>query len=142
MFFFFFSNYIAIFYLANYYFSFQKQLKVIPPELRRKVVYKPTLVPDNDPSFFEDLFYSHRVVQLFNESNIDFHIIPYYYGGAKALAQYKAVIDIPYQFSTMKFYENLSHGVLTLIPTIKLWKQLIQVHLNLFSTTYREKKKN
>jgi hypothetical protein len=52
--------------------------------------------------------------------SIPFHHLPKRYGGPLALLQYRAVIMIPYQASTMKMYENIAHGVVMLVPSPRL----------------------
>ncbi|KAI8620003.1 hypothetical protein BC830DRAFT_647278 [Chytriomyces sp. MP71] len=47
------------------------------------------------------------------------------YGGARTLAKYKAVVELPYQVSTMKFYENLAAGVVMLIPSPAFYQELV-----------------
>jgi len=56
---------------------------------------------------------------------IPFKLLPKKYGGPSALANYKALITIPYQASTMKMYENIAHGVTMLVPSPRLLSILI-----------------
>ncbi|KAI8615308.1 mannosyltransferase putative-domain-containing protein [Chytriomyces sp. MP71] len=46
------------------------------------------------------------------------------YGGPRALAHYRASIEIPYQVSTMKIYENCAAGVVQYWPTPDFFKEL------------------
>jgi len=46
------------------------------------------------------------------------------YGGPLVLANYKALIILPYQVSIMKMMENFRYGVVMLIPTEKLFREL------------------
>ncbi|KAJ3010432.1 UNVERIFIED_CONTAM: hypothetical protein HDU68_002134 [Siphonaria sp. JEL0065] len=48
------------------------------------------------------------------------------YGGAKNLKRFKGFIDVPYQYSVMKFHENLAEGVTQLVPTPQFLEKLIQ----------------
>ncbi|KAJ3204323.1 hypothetical protein HK099_001196, partial [Clydaea vesicula] len=51
-------------------------------------------------------------------------LAPHHYGGPNALKQYEAVIELPYQVSTMKNYENLRAGVVMYIPSPKFFYEL------------------
>ncbi|KAJ3064659.1 hypothetical protein HDU98_011953 [Podochytrium sp. JEL0797] len=61
------------------------------------------------------LLHSH----LLHTLNLSLTIIPFShpYGGPHHLAKFKAFLDIPYQYSTMKLYENIAYGVPLLVPT-------------------------
>ena len=48
------------------------------------------------------------------------------YGGPKTLSKYKAYIEFPYQVSTMKLYENIAHGVVSLIPSYSFFKDIVE----------------
>ncbi|KAJ3064658.1 hypothetical protein HDU98_011952 [Podochytrium sp. JEL0797] len=48
------------------------------------------------------------------------------YGGPKNLLQFKGFIDVPYQYSVMKFYENIAYGVPQFIPTPRLFEYMLQ----------------
>jgi hypothetical protein len=61
---------------------------------------------------------------LFEEAGVEYEKLSDHYGGPKALAKYRAFIEIPYQTSTMKLYENLAHGVVMLVPTVRLLKEI------------------
>ncbi|KAJ3137435.1 hypothetical protein HK100_000648 [Physocladia obscura] len=52
------------------------------------------------------------------------------YGGSTNLAQFKAFIDFPYQYSVMKFYENIAFGVVQYIPTPRLWEEVLKTKLH------------
>ncbi|KAI9359192.1 hypothetical protein DFJ73DRAFT_757661 [Zopfochytrium polystomum] len=62
--------------------------------------------------------------ELFTQFNIPVHSLDYHYGGPRTLAKYKAYIDSPYQVSTMKLYENLAAGVVMMVPSPGLWREL------------------
>lgn len=65
--------------------------------------------------------YSKELVEV----GIDVVVLPRLFGGPSALKQYRALIDLPYQTSTMKMYENLAMGVITLVPTPAYLKKLV-----------------
>ncbi|ORX45828.1 hypothetical protein BCR32DRAFT_308568 [Anaeromyces robustus] len=46
------------------------------------------------------------------------------YGGPLVLSNYKALLILPYQVSIMKMMENFRYGVVMLIPTEKLFREL------------------
>jgi hypothetical protein len=58
-----------------------------------------------------------------NQSLYD--VLPHDYGGPLVLKEYKFFIYLPYQFSTMKMYENMNNGVVVAIPTKKYYKEII-----------------
>ena len=48
------------------------------------------------------------------------------YGGALGLAQYRCVIQFPYQVSVMAMYENLAAGVVLLVPSLSFYRSIAQ----------------
>ncbi|KAJ3060724.1 hypothetical protein HDU98_003343, partial [Podochytrium sp. JEL0797] len=48
------------------------------------------------------------------------------FGGPTSLLKFKAFIDIPYQYSVMKFYENIAAGVVQVVPTPRFLAELIE----------------
>ena len=60
-----------------------------------------------------------------NLRNVSFKLYQKHYGGPGVLAQHRAYISIPYQTSTMKMYENLAAGVVTLVPSPSFLKVLL-----------------
>ncbi|KAJ3096660.1 hypothetical protein HK100_005514 [Physocladia obscura] len=46
------------------------------------------------------------------------------YGGPKNLLRFKGFIDIPYEFSTMKLYENIAFGIPMIIPSPSFLQEL------------------
>ncbi|KAJ3203566.1 hypothetical protein HDU83_006684 [Entophlyctis luteolus] len=52
------------------------------------------------------------------------------YGGPKNLLQFKGWIDVPYQYSVMKFYENIAYGVPQFVPTPRLFKSMLESGLH------------
>lgn len=51
------------------------------------------------------------------------------YGGAAGLAQYKCVIQFPYQVSVMAMYENLANGVALLVPSLQFYRSIARALL-------------
>ncbi|KAJ3386231.1 hypothetical protein HDU92_002629 [Lobulomyces angularis] len=69
-----------------------------------------------------------REFEFLLKKNFDFKLLSKNaYGGGVNLAQYKCLIQIPYQVSTMKMYENLRAGVITIIPSKRYLKFLMNV---------------
>ncbi|KAI9350219.1 hypothetical protein BDR26DRAFT_579796 [Obelidium mucronatum] len=62
------------------------------------------------------------------QKKVPLTLIPYGegYGGPKGLLQFKAFIDIPYQYSVMKFYENIAAGVIQIVPTPRFLEELMR----------------
>ncbi|KAJ3350855.1 hypothetical protein HDU83_009383 [Entophlyctis luteolus] len=52
------------------------------------------------------------------------------YGGPKNLLKFKGFIDFPYQYSVMKFYENIAHGVPQFFPSPRLFESLFEQGLS------------
>ncbi|KAI9329006.1 hypothetical protein DFJ73DRAFT_765812 [Zopfochytrium polystomum] len=65
-----------------------------------------------------------KLDELFTQFNLPIHSLDYHYGGPLTLAKYKAYVDMPYQVSTMKLYENLAAGVVMMVPSAALWREL------------------
>ncbi|KAI8620001.1 hypothetical protein BC830DRAFT_646162 [Chytriomyces sp. MP71] len=57
--------------------------------------------------------------------NIPHKVLPRHYGGPHTLAKYRAYIELPYQVSTMKLYENLAAGVVMLFPSPAFFQELV-----------------
>ncbi|KAJ3105481.1 hypothetical protein HK100_003893 [Physocladia obscura] len=75
---------------------------------------------------------THDTTQIF-ESLRDDYAIPltifpfgHKYGGPKNLLNFKGWIDVPYQYSVMKFYENIAYGVPQFVPTPRLFEFMLQ----------------
>ncbi|KAJ3126292.1 hypothetical protein HK100_010323 [Physocladia obscura] len=49
------------------------------------------------------------------------------YGGPANLLKFKAWLEFPYQYSTMKFYENIAYGVPQLFPSPRFMEKLFDV---------------
>ncbi|KAJ3401310.1 hypothetical protein HDU80_006130 [Chytriomyces hyalinus] len=56
---------------------------------------------------------------------IPFKRVEHDYGGPKTAALHAAFIEIPYQVSVMKLYENLANGVVMLVPSKAFFKELV-----------------
>ncbi len=66
------------------------------------------------------------VDELTNNRHMSVKVLEHDYGGPATLAKYKAYIEFPYQVSTMKFYENIAHGVVILVPTARFLQALME----------------
>ncbi|CCE64221.1 hypothetical protein TPHA_0H00100 [Tetrapisispora phaffii CBS 4417] len=61
------------------------------------------------------------------KENMDYvcKVMPRYYGGPGTLSKYDSiVVDLPYQVSVMKMWENIAAGVLIAIPSPSFFKEL------------------
>ncbi|KAI8610036.1 mannosyltransferase putative-domain-containing protein [Chytriomyces sp. MP71] len=76
------------------------------------------------------------ILYILDQLQIPHKVLPKKYGGPHTLKQYKAFIEIPYQVSTMKLYENLAAGVVMLIPTARFLRELILKDLTFFYPIY------
>ncbi|KAJ3021093.1 UNVERIFIED_CONTAM: hypothetical protein HDU68_009810, partial [Siphonaria sp. JEL0065] len=65
--------------------------------------------------------------KLANRYHVPINIVPAaaHYGGPKNLLSFKGFIDFPYQYSVMKFYENIAYGVPQFVPTPRLLEELL-----------------
>ncbi|KAI8830372.1 hypothetical protein BJ741DRAFT_619907 [Chytriomyces cf. hyalinus JEL632] len=63
-----------------------------------------------------------------DEYKIPISIFPFghKYGGPHHLVKFKAFIDVPYQYSVMKFYENIAFGVPVFVPTPMFYESLVK----------------
>ncbi|KAI8832417.1 mannosyltransferase putative-domain-containing protein [Chytriomyces cf. hyalinus JEL632] len=73
----------------------------------------------NDGKYFSPLRY------MLEDFDIPLQILDRNYGGPLTLVKYRAYVEMPYQVSTMKLYENLAAGVVTFIPSSKFLQELI-----------------
>ncbi|KAJ3115449.1 hypothetical protein HK100_001344 [Physocladia obscura] len=64
------------------------------------------------------------------------------YGGPKNLLKFKGWIDVPYQYSVMKFYENIAYGVPQFIPTPMFFEYLMKSKLHFTHCIFIEDLKN
>ncbi|ORY40276.1 hypothetical protein BCR33DRAFT_719630 [Rhizoclosmatium globosum] len=89
--------------------------------------YPDSLPPPSKSHFAIRAFYCGRIHSLLAKK-IPLTIIPVasHYGGPQALVKFKGYIDFPYQYSTMKLYENLASNVDVFIPTPRLLEELIK----------------
>ncbi|KAL6611702.1 hypothetical protein U3516DRAFT_633682 [Neocallimastix sp. 'constans'] len=56
---------------------------------------------------------------------VEFTKLPHRYGGPLVLATYKALLMLPYQVSIMKMMENFRYGVAMILPSERLFKELL-----------------
>ncbi|KAJ3235294.1 hypothetical protein HDU81_000645 [Chytriomyces hyalinus] len=89
-------------------------------------------VPAQSVSILEKnkvLFKPHITARIANEllekKNLPLKWVDHDYGGPRTAAKYLAFLEIPYQVSVMKLYENLAHGVVMLVPSKKFFKELV-----------------
>jgi hypothetical protein len=54
------------------------------------------------------------------------------YGGPLTAREHNLFIYFPYQFSTMKIFQNLNYQVLTAIPTAHFYKEIVSKQKSLF----------
>ncbi|KAJ3398659.1 hypothetical protein HDU80_008696 [Chytriomyces hyalinus] len=75
------------------------------------------------------LFKPHITARIANEvlekKNLPLKWVNHDYGGPRTAAKYLAFLEIPYQVSVMKLYENLAHGVVMLVPSKEFFKELV-----------------
>ncbi|KAJ3237476.1 hypothetical protein HDU81_009420 [Chytriomyces hyalinus] len=62
---------------------------------------------------------------ILEKLEIPHKVLPKHYGGPKTLAKYRAYMELPYQVSTMKLYENLAAGVVMLFPSKAFMTELV-----------------
>ncbi|KAJ3400521.1 hypothetical protein HDU80_006872 [Chytriomyces hyalinus] len=62
---------------------------------------------------------------ILEKLGIPHKVLPKHYGGPKTLAKYRAYMELPYQVSTMKLYENLAAGVVMLFPSKAFMTELV-----------------
>ncbi|KAJ3016840.1 UNVERIFIED_CONTAM: hypothetical protein HDU68_012000 [Siphonaria sp. JEL0065] len=98
-----------------------------------------------NPDFSNFAARTHDTTHIFDDMkmkhNIPLTIFPFghKYGGPKNLLRFKGFVDIPYQYSVMKFYENIAYGVPTFVPTPYFYEYLVNnkqhfthcIHLNI-----------
>ncbi|KAJ1543357.1 hypothetical protein HK405_009350, partial [Cladochytrium tenue] len=81
-------------------------------------------LPDIDTTAFAFKDVKPRLQRVFEEYNIRVKSLDLGYGGPHTLARYRAFVESPYQVSTMKLYENLAAGVVVVLPTPRLWREI------------------
>ncbi|ORX80520.1 hypothetical protein BCR32DRAFT_268836 [Anaeromyces robustus] len=64
---------------------------------------------------------------------IKFTKLPHRYGGPLVLSTYKAILMLPYQVSIMKMMENFRYGVAVILPSERLFRELLNDNLYVFS---------
>ncbi|KAJ3265810.1 hypothetical protein HDU77_003830 [Chytriomyces hyalinus] len=70
--------------------------------------------------------------------NIPIAVFPFghKYGGPKNLLRFKAFIDMPYEYSTMKLYENIAFGIPMIIPTPRFLEELYDTGIHKMLNPY------
>ncbi|KAJ3237479.1 hypothetical protein HDU81_009423 [Chytriomyces hyalinus] len=76
-------------------------------------------------ALFTDGKYFSPLRYMLEDFDIPLQILDRNYGGPLTLVKYRAYVEMPYQVSTMKLYENLAAGVVTFIPSAKFLEELI-----------------
>ncbi|KAJ3200391.1 hypothetical protein HK099_002702, partial [Clydaea vesicula] len=66
-----------------------------------------------------------QFTKILDDFQVKYKLLPKKYGGPTALKQFKAFISLPYQVSTMKLYENLAQGVVSLVPSPRFLRILM-----------------
>jgi len=66
------------------------------------------------------------ILPKLKEIGIKHTMLPYKYGGPLVLATYKGIVMLPYQVSIMKMMENFRYGVAMILPSEKLFKELLK----------------
>ncbi|KAI9346191.1 hypothetical protein BDR26DRAFT_856008 [Obelidium mucronatum] len=100
-----------------------------PLGLSKDYEYPAELPPAKDTDFIARAFYCGSVYSILsNQYEIPINIVPAaaHYGGPGNLLAFKGFIDFPYQYSVMKFYENIAYGVPQFIPTPRLLEQVLK----------------
>ncbi|KAJ3265809.1 hypothetical protein HDU77_003829 [Chytriomyces hyalinus] len=109
------------------------EVRVLRPLGLSDVFAYPTDLPTPDPNVLAAQWHKSNVYgYLREEEKIPMALIPFghHYGGPQNLLQFKGFIDIPYQYSTFKFYENIAAGVPLLFPTPRFLMELSQAGLH------------
>ncbi|KAI8612305.1 hypothetical protein BC830DRAFT_1137351 [Chytriomyces sp. MP71] len=109
------------------------ELKVIRPLGLTDYYGYPGDLPKPDPNVLAAQWHkTHIYGYLREEEGINMSMIPFghHYGGPHNLLQFKGFVDIPYQYSTMKFYENVAAGVPLLMPSARFVMELGQSGLH------------
>ena len=73
------------------------------------------------------------IVTKLDELKVKYEKLPYKYGGPLALAFYKAIIILPYQVSIMETMENFRYGVAMIVPSERLFRELLEDNRYIFS---------
>lgn len=83
--------------------------------------------------------FTEAFIRMMRGAGISFKELPAHsYGGPTALVQFRCLIAIPFQMSTEEMYENLKLGVVTLVPSSRFLRIIMEtpgfVLNNLFGT--------
>ncbi|KAI9350222.1 hypothetical protein BDR26DRAFT_852046 [Obelidium mucronatum] len=88
--------------------------------------YPLDLPEPNANTFAARMHYSSVYSVLKRKYNVPVAVFPFghKYGGPKNLLRFKGFIDIPYEYSTMKLYENIAFGIPMIIPSPSFLQEL------------------
>ncbi|KAJ3408473.1 hypothetical protein CcCBS67573_g04859 [Chytriomyces confervae] len=100
--------------------SFGYSTLPVAQELPKSVTQMPAMFNHYDES---------RFIAWLKRNKVEVAVFGRNYGGPTSLSQFRAFIDFPYQASTMKMYENLLYGVVTLVPSKRLYVQELEGYI-------------
>ncbi|KAJ3232407.1 hypothetical protein HDU81_002998 [Chytriomyces hyalinus] len=107
------------------------EFRILRPSGFSDVPKKPISADDKSLAMMRELDHS-EVLATMTYLGIPFRRMVGHYGGPHTLKQFRAYVEFPYQVSTMKLYENLSAGVVMLIPSKDFFKELIDKKIHAF----------
>ncbi|KAJ3329395.1 hypothetical protein HDU76_008000 [Blyttiomyces sp. JEL0837] len=95
--------------------------------LIRPCGYSP-VVPENkgDMNKVALVHLDEKIEKLFKDHRVPYIRTGNRYGGPQGLKRYKGFLEIPYQVSTMKFYENIAAGIIQLFPSSTYFMTLLK----------------
>ncbi|KAJ3283814.1 hypothetical protein HDU76_008397 [Blyttiomyces sp. JEL0837] len=102
---------------------------VINARLIRPVGYSSVKLNDGqggDPTKAATVGMGGYVRQMLAAHNVPHTEVGNPYGGPEGLKTYKVYVEFAYQVSTMKMYENLAAGVVTLTPSPEFFEVLVR----------------
>jgi hypothetical protein len=116
------------------YFACKEGVHIPKYYLIRPIGYAPPAVMHEQHNEVHDeiAFINHsdhdESITLPNLENVGvkFTKLPHRYGGPLVLATYKALLMLPYQVSIMKMMENFRYGVAMILPSERLFKELLR----------------
>ena len=138
------ANNENVFWLPNNDFDlFYLKYNGIHPESEKTFLIRPygvSNVKKEDVSNKKVIIYSHFeksfLKDRLNNNRVSNNKYRYYsssvYGGPLTLAQHNLFIYFPYQFSTMKVFQNSNYGVFTAIPSATFFKEIINTDMPTF----------
>jgi len=108
-------------FIPNYYLI--RPIGNAPPEL---LVSKYDRVHDEIAVIQRTYQDTDIAIPKLEEIKVNYAKLPRKYGGPLVLATYKAVIMLPYQVSIMKMMENFRYGVAMIVPSERLFLELLE----------------